>query len=123
MADSADKEPEKENSRKRKDKCSVSEMDTSGAVVTSPNEDKKRRKKKKCKTNKSVKENEATEAIDREERSTTQTQIDISKSKINKKLSNLVTKDEINKKLSNVMTKDDGFLIKSNQGDLSTDER
>ena len=86
-----------DNTRKRKDISSVSELDTSGATNTSPNIGKKQKKKKKTK---SGSETETGEPANKEtHEAEKQHYIGVSKQL-----------EEINKKLSNVLRKDDGFL-------------
>ena len=117
MADSVEKvpegvqkEPEQDNTHKRKEISSISDIDTSGATIPSPStgilSKTQRKKLKKKKDEDSAKEQGTAEEADKNP------SLDISKqlAEINKKLNNVMTKDDINKKLANVITKDDGFL-------------
>lgn len=116
MADSVEKEPEQDITRKRKEISSISELDTSGAAFSSPNTDflskKQKRKKKKNKDEDTVKQQDSKKEQYSDEKADKEQLVDVRKqlTEINKKISNVMTRDDINKKLSNVITKDDGFL-------------
>lgn len=105
-------ETDTDNTRKRKDISSISDLDTSGTAISSPNTEKKQQlktKKKKKKTAKAAKVEkvEKNQGAGVETLSSSHTsKVEMDSGEIGRQLS------EINKKLSNVMTKDDGSLRK-----------
>ena len=106
-------EADSENTRKRKDISSISDLDTSGTALSSPSAGQQKQSKAKKKKKKTAKVEKPGQQAGSNTKSSPQSktqasgqsgQTEMDSSEISRQLT------EINKKLANVMTKDDGSL-------------